>query len=108
VNFSDLVTVAQNYGGSGKSFAQGDFNFDGSVDFADLVILAQRYNVTLAPPAPARPVSAAATTQAAVAATPAVASSPNVVTKTRSTPLPMIKPFPVRTFGKKRIEKCFS
>src|SRR5206468_2599960 len=75
VNFSDLVTVAQNYGGSGKSFSQGDFNFDGTVNFADLVILAQRYNVTLAPPAPAQPVFASGT-QALAAAVASLASLP--------------------------------
>jgi hypothetical protein len=68
VNFSDLVTVAQNYGGSGKTFAQGDFNFDGSVDFADLVILAQRYNVTLGAPGSAAVVSSAPVEAAALAA----------------------------------------
>ena len=43
VNFSDLVMLAQNYGGKGKSWDQGDFNYDGSVNFADLVALAQNY-----------------------------------------------------------------
>jgi hypothetical protein len=47
VNFTDLVTLAQNYNQSGKTFPQGDFNYDGSVDFADLVMLAQRYNTLL-------------------------------------------------------------
>jgi type VI protein secretion system component Hcp len=50
VDFNDLVALAQNYNTSGKTFAQGDFNYDGSVDFNDLVILAQRYNTTLAMP----------------------------------------------------------
>ena len=48
VNFADLVIVAQNYNATGKTFDQGDFNYDGNVDFADLVLLAQRYNLTLA------------------------------------------------------------
>jgi cyclophilin family peptidyl-prolyl cis-trans isomerase len=58
VEFSDLVTLAQNYNATGKGFAQGNFNYDaaGNVDFSDLVILAQRYNVTLAAPTPAPPV----------------------------------------------------
>jgi type VI secretion system secreted protein Hcp len=53
VGFADLVALAQNYGTAGKSFAQGNFNYDaaGNVDFTDLVMLAQRYNTTLAPPA---------------------------------------------------------
>ena len=58
VDFNDLVALAQNYNTTGKSFAQGDFNYDGNVDFNDLVILAQRYNTTL--PTPAAPVSAPA------------------------------------------------
>jgi len=34
VGFADLVAVAQNYGAtSGATYAQGDFNFDGAVDF---------------------------------------------------------------------------
>jgi hypothetical protein len=59
VDFADLTTLAQNYNTAGKSFAQGNFDYDssGNVDFDDLVILAQRYNTTLPPP----PVQAAAT-----------------------------------------------
>jgi uncharacterized delta-60 repeat protein len=51
VDFSDLVTLAQNYGATGKDFSTGDFNYDTAVDFQDLVILAQHYNTSL--PAPA-------------------------------------------------------
>ena len=50
VNFNDLVALAQNYNTSGKTFSTGDFNADGGVDFQDLVLLAQRYNTTLPPP----------------------------------------------------------
>ena len=42
VNFQDLVILAQNYGKTG-GFAQGDLNGDGKIDFADLVLLAQVY-----------------------------------------------------------------
>ena len=42
VNFSDLLILAQHYGQAG-TFAQGDLNGDGSVNFADLLILAQNY-----------------------------------------------------------------
>ena len=50
VDFDDLVTLAQNYGETGKTFSQGNFDFslDGSVAFPDLVILAQRYGRSLA------------------------------------------------------------
>ena len=41
---------AQNYNSYGKGVATGDFNFDGVVDFSDLVLLAQRYNTALPPP----------------------------------------------------------
>jgi hypothetical protein len=47
VSFADLVAVAQNYGGSNKSWQQGDFTGDGTTDFSDLVLLAQRYNTSL-------------------------------------------------------------
>jgi hypothetical protein len=52
VDFSDLVILAQNYGMAGRSFSQGNFNYDpaGNVDFQDLVLLAQRYGTTLPPP----------------------------------------------------------
>jgi len=45
VNFSDLVTVAQNYGGGDFSafWDDGDFNYDHKVDFSDLVVIAQNY-----------------------------------------------------------------
>lgn len=50
INFADLVIVAQNYDGYPRTFVQGDLNRDGKVDFADLVMLAQRYDTTLATP----------------------------------------------------------
>jgi hypothetical protein len=50
VDFNDLVILAQNYNTAGKAFGQGDLNYDGRVDFNDLVILAQRYNTALAAP----------------------------------------------------------
>jgi len=46
VNFADLVTLAQNYGKAG-SYSQGDLNGDGTVNFSDLVILAQNYGSTV-------------------------------------------------------------
>jgi hypothetical protein len=48
VDFNDLVALAQNYNTVGKTYAQGDFTGDGSVDFNDLVQLAQNYNTSLA------------------------------------------------------------
>ncbi|HQY87645.1 MAG TPA: hypothetical protein PK402_03240 [Tepidisphaeraceae bacterium] len=45
VDFSDLLIVAQNYGLSGRSWTQGNFDFsvDGLVSFNDLLGLAQNY-----------------------------------------------------------------
>ena len=37
------MKVAQNYGTTGRTWFDGDFNFDGTVDFADLVTVAQHY-----------------------------------------------------------------
>ncbi len=49
VNFDDLLIVAQNYGSTGKTFSQGNFDYDpaGKVDFDDLLILAQNYGSML-------------------------------------------------------------
>src|SRR6185503_20032473 len=69
VNFTDLVWLAQNYGGSGKTWVQADFNGDGNVDFNDLVLLAQNYNKTLAAPgAPAVPAPTVTTSPEQLAA----------------------------------------
>jgi hypothetical protein len=57
VDFSDLVRLAQNYDGEMKTWSEGDFNFDAVVDFSDLVFLAQSYDTQL----PAPPVAAAVT-----------------------------------------------
>lgn len=50
VNFTDLLALAQNYGHGGAEWSQGDFTYDGSVNFSDLLLLAQNYG---APPPPA-------------------------------------------------------
>jgi T5SS/PEP-CTERM-associated repeat protein len=54
VNFTDLVALAQNYGGAGQ-WPEGDFNGDGTIDFNDLVPLAQHYGTSL----PAEPIPGA-------------------------------------------------
>jgi PEP-CTERM motif len=45
VDFPDLVSLAQNFGFTGRDWAQGNFNYDstGTVAFSDLVILAQEF-----------------------------------------------------------------
>jgi hypothetical protein len=54
VNFDDLLIVAQNYGQAGRSFSQGNLDYDsaGNVDFDDLLLLAQHYNTTLVTSSP--------------------------------------------------------
>ncbi|HQY87234.1 MAG TPA: M12 family metallo-peptidase, partial [Tepidisphaeraceae bacterium] len=58
VNFADLLIVAQQYEGPGTLFSQGDFNFDDDINFADLLICAQNYNVSLAQARPMASLSA--------------------------------------------------
>jgi hypothetical protein len=43
VNFNDLLTLAQNYNGSVDRWSLGDFDLNGSVNFNDLLGLAQNY-----------------------------------------------------------------
>ena len=49
VNFTDLLRVAQSYNQTGKSWAQGNFNYDAlaKVDFNDVLLLAQKYGVSV-------------------------------------------------------------
>lgn len=49
VDFGDLLILAQNYGASGQSYAQGNINGDanGNVDFDDLLMLSQNYGASL-------------------------------------------------------------
>jgi rhamnogalacturonan endolyase len=47
VDFGDLVLLAQNYGTSDRAYGEGDLDGDGNIDFNDLVILAQNYGVSL-------------------------------------------------------------
>jgi hypothetical protein len=51
VDFNDLAIMAQNYNTGGKSYVQGNFDYDqgGIVGFNDLALLAQRYNTSLSP-----------------------------------------------------------
>jgi fibronectin-binding autotransporter adhesin len=46
VEFQDLVALAQNYNLTGRVWSQGDFNYSTVTDFADLIILAQNYNLS--------------------------------------------------------------
>ena len=53
VNFTDLLTLAQHYGQLGTQWSNGHFNYEGTVNFADLLILAQNYGHSLSTPAAA-------------------------------------------------------
>lgn len=44
VDFDDLLVLAQHYGDSGRLWNEGDFTLDGIVNFDDLLILAQHYD----------------------------------------------------------------
>jgi len=52
VGFADLVVIGQNYGKTDQTYSTGDLSGDGSVGFADLVALAQNYGKTLDAPPP--------------------------------------------------------
>ena len=45
-----------NFGLSGMTYAQGDFNYDGTVNLTDFNLLAGKFGVSVAPEAPARPI----------------------------------------------------
>lgn len=49
VDFADLLTLAQNYGQSGRTYTQGNANYspDGLVDFADLLIVSQNFQTSV-------------------------------------------------------------
>src|SRR5262249_15988983 len=47
VNFADLLALAQNYNATGQTWSTGDFNYDGTVNFTDLLAMAQNYNLPL-------------------------------------------------------------
>ena len=49
VNFVDLLKLAQNYNTTGTTWATGDFSYDGTTNFIDLLALAQNYNTSLTP-----------------------------------------------------------
>lgn len=43
VNFTDLLALAQSYGQSNSNWDQGDMTYDAAVGFPDLLTLAQNY-----------------------------------------------------------------
>lgn len=78
VGFADLLALAQNYNVHPATWAQGDLNGDGTVNFADLLVLAQNYGTAAS--------STPASAPAAASATPAVSASDLIASKKKPTP----------------------
>jgi hypothetical protein len=96
VDFNDLVALAQNYNTSGKTFPEGDFNYDGNVDFNDLVTLAQKYNTTL-PFLPAAPVAATASAISTPVTRTTAPKPRRADDRVFNTVVPIAKPKPLAT-----------
>lgn len=47
VDFGDLLLLAQRYGQQGTRFSSGDADYNGTTNFSDLLMLAQRYGTSL-------------------------------------------------------------
>jgi len=47
VDFTDLLNLAQHYGQTNAVWSEGDFNYDGTVNFADLLALGQNFGKPL-------------------------------------------------------------
>jgi hypothetical protein len=107
VGFADLVAVAQNYGGTGKTYAEGDLNFDGMVSFADLVMVAQKYGTVLLTPLPPPAPAAVAVPATAVASdgvlAPVNEETPVIKSAPAKAAAPVAKPAGA-VFAKKRIK----
>jgi Leucine-rich repeat (LRR) protein len=91
VNFSDLVALAQRYNSASTTWGGADFNFDGQCNFSDLVALAQNYNQNL--PAAAAAVADEILATALTAATPATGTTTSS-SSTRAAP-PLVTFVPV-------------
>jgi len=95
VGFADLVKLAQNYGKTGQSWGDADFNGDGNVDFADLVVIGQNYGTTFDAPTPA---AAIASSPIPAASSTVTAPAPITPPSTPALPLaasPVVSPSPV-------------
>ena len=80
--FSQLLVLAQNYGGPGRR-AAGDYNGDGQVNFTDLLILAQNYG-----PAPAPTSAAVGANLAGITPDALLTSAPPAKEASPRSPLP--------------------
>lgn len=50
VDFADVLAVAQHFAPGGTTWDEGDFNYDGKVNFSDVLLMAQNYDKTLGQP----------------------------------------------------------
>jgi hypothetical protein len=89
VNFADLLALARNYNGTGKTWADGDFTGDGVVNFADLLVLAKNYNKTVS-------AAAAAPAPAATIDVQALAVAMGIAAPTTTTPIKPTPPAPAK------------
>jgi hypothetical protein len=90
VNFTDLVALAQHYGGTGgQIWTTGDFTYDNNVDFTDLVALAQNYNQSA--PA-ATPVGASVSASPVQAAATAASVKGKIAAPAKVAAVPAVKP----------------
>ena len=95
VNFTDLLAVARNYNGTGKTWADGDFDGNGNVNFNDLLLLARAYNTVLAPPPAPAPVMTAAAPALASEMLGTAPATPFSTTRVE-TPLVKVRPAPTK------------
>ncbi len=67
VDLTDLTTLAGNWQGTGKSFADGDFSGDGLVDLTDLTILAGLWQTPIPAPLMAAATAVSVDSESAIA-----------------------------------------
>src|SRR5207248_2216204 len=92
VNFNDYQLFELNYGKTSATWADGDFNYDGTVNDPDLKILLANLNTVLADaplPAAPTPVSSPAPAPTPVTSTPTPVKPP---TTSKRPPAPVHKP----------------
>jgi len=104
VDFNDLVLLAQNYNTPGKRFSTGDFNYDGICDFNDLVLLAQRYNTSL----PAPVVAGAAVGAGSVASAASTDDFATAFATAQTAPSAPVVPDSASGPAKKKVNPIFS
>ncbi len=76
VDFDDLLAFSQNFGLSGRTFSQGNFDYQSTVNFADLLLLSQNFGASIvrAPFAVSTPITASSVTRRPRAASVAMES----------------------------------